>query len=172
MISSSTDNPDTLLEREHNPYLAPERLHEPAPLPKQFYARKVFLILVGVMLLTIVGGTIAAHIDIESIIVSGAIVSLLGISIAVLAMRVRRWTGVMFGLSGPAITLFCFLLINIQEWSPGDAQVPVSRIVTVYAAVAIVLGIAAFVTPDDHSVFGDQSSADADSAHQNRPPTV
>ncbi len=151
-MNSPTDNPDRLLNREYNPYLAPEHRDDPVAVPERFHARRIFLVLVGVKILTIVGGAIAAIVDIESIVFSGPVISLLGLPIAFLAYRVRHWRGVWFGLSGPAITLFCFALINIQNWGPGDAQGPVSVITSLYAAVAVVLGVLAFLLPEDSAV--------------------
>jgi hypothetical protein len=40
----------------------------------------------------------------------------------------------MFGVSGPIVAITCFLLININDWSPEDAQRPVTANPTAYYA--------------------------------------
>ncbi len=116
-----------------NPYQAPISL----PAPEQHDAspsaghvllkRCVFL-----QMLVVVVGLALAHWDIHSIIGSGLVLFLVGLITAILSHRRRLPWGVMFGVSGPLLSLLIFGLINLLHWRPGDTQQPVRGMAAVY----------------------------------------
>lgn len=85
-----------------------------------------------------------AWIEIESILVSGPVVSLSGFVSAFFSRRCGNRAGWWFGLSGFGITVSCFLLINIYQWGPADARVPVIRVLNVYTLVTFVPAVVAY----------------------------
>ena len=96
---------------------------------------KLRLVFACISMLQILGLSIAvivAAVDIESIVVSGPILSTIGL-VAALSWRFCRsvFLGAL-GLSAPAMSLFLLLLISGLNWSPSDAQVPVTAILIGY----------------------------------------
>lgn len=89
--------------------------------------------------------TAASTIQIESIVVSGPLLSLLGLTIAVAAWALRRSTAAaLFGLSVMILSAGVFGLIVSLPWSPDDAQYPVPLIligyeylITPFGAIAV-----------------------------------
>ena len=75
--------------------------------------------------------------NIESIIGSGPIFALVGISIAFLAIRQRNFFVAIFGASAPLFALFIFFLINVLSWGPADADQPVQWMSAAYAFFAL-----------------------------------
>ena len=80
---------------------------------------------------------IAAMVEIESIVGSGPIMSLVGIWIAFLSYRRDRPIGLFYGLAVPTVSVFCFIVINLMEWGPSDAHVPVSAFLVLFAWACI-----------------------------------
>lgn len=76
---------------------------------------------------------IAAMVDIESIMGSGPIMSLVGIWIAFLSYRRDHPIGLFYGLAVPTVSVFCFIVINGLDWGPSDAHVPVSAFLVLFA---------------------------------------
>lgn len=155
----SSDDSSDRANSDLNPYAAPQSRPEAAAPSEGFPRATLFQWLVGLKILTIIGGAIAAHIEIESILVSGSLLTLQGIPIGLLSYRASYWRGLSFGVCGPAISIFCFLLINIMDWGPKDAEEPVSAIADVYAVVAVILGVGTMFLPavPPHNRFRDLS---------------
>ncbi len=80
---------------------------------------------------------IAAMVEIESIVGSGPIMSLVGIWIAFLSYRRDRPIGLFYGLAVPTVSVFCFIVINGMDWGPSDAHVPVSAFLVLFAWACI-----------------------------------
>jgi hypothetical protein len=80
---------------------------------------------------------VSAVIDIESILLFGPFLSIYGLFIASLSFRRDRLLGLLFGLSAPTVSAFCLSLITTLEWSPGEAQVPVSALLVLYGFLCI-----------------------------------
>lgn len=92
-------------------------------------------------LLGICGAVIAATADIESIVGTGPAFSALGLVVAERGRRHRLrgmfWTG----LSTLILSLFVFGLINVAEWSPDQARIPVAILLMIYQMVVIPAGL-------------------------------
>jgi nicotinamide riboside transporter PnuC len=125
---------------DDNPFRAPQTSFEPVESKFDTSLRHLRICL-GLQCTTIVLGVAAAFYDIYSILVTGAVLSLVGLLTAILSMRPRLISGLVFGLSGPAISAICFALINLLNWGPDDAQHPVSLIAAVYAMITVPLGL-------------------------------
>jgi hypothetical protein len=92
-------------------------------------------------LLGIGGSVIAAAVQIESIVGTGPAFSVLGLIVAECGRRSRLRSMYWIGLSTLALSLFVFALINIAEWSPAEASVPVPVLLLAYESVVIPLGL-------------------------------
>jgi len=90
------------------------------------------LLIVAHTLGVLVAG-IAAVFGIRSILVSGPILALTGILIAVLSYRKRCRIGFYFGLTAPTVALAWFLIICCLSWGPDYAHLPVSLFLIVFA---------------------------------------
>lgn len=126
-----------------NPYRAPEMLSEPAresiPRATHFWVRLVLIL----QMLTAVIGTAAAFIDVETIVATGPILSILGIFGVVASLRQKCYLSLAIGVSGPAISVTIFLIIFLQRWNPSDAQRPIPVLAFAYSAAICLLGQAA-----------------------------
>lgn len=80
---------------------------------------------------------VLAVIDIESIVISGPILSVTGALIAFLAHHRDHLLGLLFGLSPPTVAAFCLFVIAMLEWSPADAQVPVAAFLVLYGLLCV-----------------------------------
>ncbi|MEZ6125875.1 MAG: hypothetical protein R3C49_22335 [Planctomycetaceae bacterium] len=122
----------------HNPYQAPDSLWDrPAVVvetpPRRWLKVMLFLFVAA----TPIGAGLAAW-EIESILGTGPVISLLGLAILVAAIRARQPVAALVGASGPGISLICWAAILMNGWGPGDAQEPISIVAAIYALVAVV----------------------------------
>lgn len=107
----------------------------------------IFTFLCIALLLGIAGSTIAATVEIETIVGTGPIFSLVGLATALGILTSRSPANLLFGLSTPIFSLFIFFWIFSNRWSPQQATVPVSTIILVYEGLAVPLGLwALYVT--------------------------
>jgi hypothetical protein len=106
--------------------------------------------LCAIQILGIVGAVIAAAIDIESIVGSGVIFSLLGLFVAAGSGTSRSRSMLVFGLSAVAISLFLLVLINVMEWGQAEAAFPVTLILLGYELALAPVGLVALY----HSLAG------------------
>ena len=101
---------------------------------------KVLRLLLIVQFAGVAIAAIAAWIEIETIIVSGSLLSINGLLIVPLAYK-RDWAGGLYlGLATSAMALFCFVLIYQLRLGPNDAQQPVSMLISWFAALYLMCG--------------------------------
>lgn len=86
---------------------------------------------------------LAAFIGIESILVSGPVLAILGAVTAWFSRRAR--VGIVFGLFPLAINALCAALIIGNNWGPSRAQEPVSIVVLISGIAVFPLGIATYL---------------------------
>lgn len=122
-------------QEDYNPFQPPQRQLE--VIPESRPVSRWMNLLLFLLLLTIIVGTFASFLKIESIMVSGAVASLFGLSIAVLGKRSGMLSTMCLGLSAPVFSLFCFGLIFFNGWSPADARSVVPPIILVYGGVTL-----------------------------------
>jgi len=101
----------------------------------------IFAILCVAQLLGIAGSAIAATVDIESIVGTGPIFSLVGLAVAVGCVISKSPANLFFGLSTPAFSLCIFFWIFTKSWSPQQAAVPVSTTILGYELLLVPLGL-------------------------------
>lgn len=94
-----------------------------------------------VQLLSIFIAAIAVFIEIETILVSGLVVSILGAITAYLSYRCKNLLGIFWGSSAILISLVTFFRIFISGWSPAEAAVPIACLILGYVVSAIPIGI-------------------------------
>ena len=99
---------------------------------------KIFFGLVGLQLTTLLVGTAVAFIEVESIVLTGPLLSAVGFVVAFLAVRrlERPLLFVVFGLSPSLVTYLCFVAIATLELSPREASEVIPPILVVYTVVA------------------------------------
>ena len=125
-----------------NPYAAPRAFAPPPRRPRTGReARLLWSVLCCAQMAFTIIAIVAAFVNIESITVSGPLLSLLGCGIALAAglgggSGFQRIAATLFGLSAPAISFFCLMLILLMDWGPSRAQQPVSVIALLYGTVA------------------------------------
>jgi hypothetical protein len=132
-----------LFEDQHNPYQPPQLLLAPErdDVPSGNYRWvKIFVML---QMLVIFVGLGVSFSNIYSILVTGPVLSFLGLVTAILCWRRGSSWGLVLGGSGPLFSIFVFLLINVQEWGPGDAERPVPMYGLGYLGIA---GLIAAIT--------------------------
>jgi len=108
---------------------------------------KLLTIILGILFLVQFWGTavaiaLAAQ-EIETIVVTGPIFTVLGLVVVTLGAIEGRPTPVLFGLSAGLISLFVFLLIVEKGWGPGPAAIPVTLILLAYELAIAPIGLLA-----------------------------
>ncbi|MBC7856967.1 MAG: hypothetical protein IAF94_26355 [Pirellulaceae bacterium] len=101
----------------------------------------VFSVLCIAQLLGIAGSAIAATVEIESIVATGPIFSIVGLLAAVGCVVSRSPANLFFGLSTPVFSLCIFFWIFTNSWSPQQASVPVSSTILGYELAMVPLGL-------------------------------
>jgi hypothetical protein len=100
-------------------------------------------VLCSVQMLGVCGAVIAAAVEIESILITGPIFSVLGLVAAFWSVVCRSGPGLLFGLSASLISFFLLVLIPTLNWSPNDAQFPVTAMLFCYQVFIIPIGLVA-----------------------------
>jgi hypothetical protein len=111
-------------------------------------AATILLVLIVVQMAAIGVGAAVAVFEIESIVVSGPILSLSGLVSAAWCAARGRTRGLYFSASVPTIAVVCFALINGLGWGPSQAQTPIATLLVVFAAASIPLGVFALREAD------------------------
>ena len=126
-----------------NPYRAPEVpfevVRERAPRGAYFWVRSFILM----QMLVAVVGTAAAFVEVKTIVITGPILSIFGVFGTIVCVRKRYDFGTWISASGPVICLAIFLIIQLFNWGPAEAQEPVPLIGAVYMAILCVMGLVA-----------------------------
>jgi hypothetical protein len=100
-----------------------------------------FAVLGAIQLLGISGSVIAASAEVESIVGTGPVFSVLGLVVCIGWIFSRSLATIVFGLSASVVSLFLFGLIAGLRWSPQEASVPVPLILLAYEAVIVPVGL-------------------------------
>ena len=87
--------------------------------------------------LTAVAMSIAVWVDVESIVFTGPVLSVVGIALAIFTQRLRSWATLLFSLSGPLICALGAFLIAVFHLGPPEAQAPIAGLMTIYLLTAI-----------------------------------
>lgn len=107
--------------------------------------KRLLLILLKTMsilqLLAIPTAVIAIFEDVETILFSGPILTIIGIVVATLSYRNGIRIGTVFGGSMLAVSILCLGLIAGNDWGPGQAQEPIQWIALLCGIITLMLGI-------------------------------
>ena len=124
---------------DFNPYQSPQVQSIPAT-ELRILSRISYRAAAILQCLTIAIGVPLACWDIETILGSGVILSSFGLLCLATALRAKFTPGIIFGASGPLMTLVCFVLINANGWRPSDAQDPIGGLAVAYGVTFGILG--------------------------------
>lgn len=109
---------------------------KPSRFKPSFSTHVMFWLLVA-QAMGILIGAVCAVFEIESIMASGPILSLSGGLIALLSFHRDRLMGLLFGLAAPTVAMFCLFVIATRNWSPPEAQIPVSLFLVVFGLLCV-----------------------------------
>ncbi len=101
-------------------------------------------ILVVVQVVGILVAVCLAVRDIESIMVSGPVVSVIGLLVGLMSLRRYDGVGLLFGLSALSMSVLCLSVIYGLEWGPHEAALPISCLLIAYAILSLPAGAVAF----------------------------
>lgn len=124
---------------------------------------------VAVTLTFLVVGTLAACYEIFTIVYSGPVLFGVGLMLAVLT-RSGRQPGFRFlTWSCLAFPIFCLALINVFSWGPGQAQLPISILSSLFSLSMFVFSLVALhrsrIVPPAEDGFFDPISPDSSDPH-------
>jgi membrane-bound ClpP family serine protease len=123
-----------------NPYAAPESVSELEVLAQKrrrtkttFGVRVFCALFCGIVVIAL---ALMAY-QIESIVGTGAILSIIGIMLAIAGIRAHNFVAIVLGGTAPAFSMFIFGLIYTLEWSPEEAYYPVQAMSWCFAFLTI-----------------------------------
>jgi hypothetical protein len=99
---------------------------------------------IGLWALQLVAAAIAFFaclVDVESIVGTGPALSIVGLLLALATRRLNSWSAVAFGLSGPLVCALGAALIAVGDWSPGEAQQPITILLGAYFLMVMPLAV-------------------------------
>lgn len=105
--------------------------------------RRWAVVLWAAQALVTIAAVLAAVVEIESILGTGPVTSLLGLALALVARPLRSWPVFFYGISAPLVWAICALLIAVFDWRPGEAHAPIATILAIYALLAAPLALVA-----------------------------
>lgn len=144
-------------ESEYNPFQSPEVNFEVAAERPRF--GRGMNVALFVYLLTMIAGGIFSAIEIRSISLSGIILSIVGVWIAILGWKANFMSAKLLGVSGPIFSSCCFALIFFNDWSPGDASETIPVLIFVYVCLAIFWLMMVFIDTLDKSTSTPEQQA-------------
>ena len=115
-----------------NPYLPPRtqseqaisEVHAASHWPRRFLFLQLLVVMLGIL--------VAYFINIESIIVTGLVLVLVGLLLSIFSWLDKDLCSLACGVSGVAFSVFIFGLIYHNAWSPSEARRPVLILACVY----------------------------------------
>lgn len=84
-------------------------------------------------------------IDVESVLVSGPILLVLGVITITCAWRARIWPALVLGASLCAVCLLFVMLVNLLNWPPAKADLPFRWMGAAYVALSAIPTFLIFV---------------------------
>lgn len=126
---------------EVNPYQAPDAQHLVAEVPINHRQRLGWLRLwSGLLLLTLAVGTpLAVFYWIESIVATGPFALVFGLIVVTRGIKSQRMVTTLTGVITAIFVLVVFALINLNDWSPREAQEPVGVMIVIFDVLIVPL---------------------------------
>ena len=87
---------------------------------------------------------IAAAVSVESILVTGPLLSIVGLLLGSVTQPLRSWWTLLFALSAPLIAALISLVIAVFNLGPGLAQNPVVALMSIYLLFALPAAVVPF----------------------------
>lgn len=104
-------------------------------------------------LVSMLAAVVAAVIEIETIVVTGPLLSLSGLVMAGWSFYRGARLGFYFGLTAPTIAVICFAVIYGFSWGPSEAATPIASLLFVFGVGCIPLAFLALRETDPTPVF-------------------
>jgi hypothetical protein len=130
-------------EQEPIPIAQPVLDYQP-PGPRVRLRAAINVLLWLVLIDSVVALALAAH-DTETIMVTGAVLALLGLAVTILATLARRHIALALGIESIAVVVATFALIYWRSWSPTEAYLPALLIASAQVICAALLTTLAMV---------------------------
>ena len=86
-----------------------------------WFASRWGVVLSGLCLLV---GWVLMFFEVETVVVTGAILFLLGLALALSGWRLKLLPAVMLGIGHCSICMLFLTLVNVRQWSPREAEIP------------------------------------------------
>jgi hypothetical protein len=83
----------------------------------------------------------AVAIGIESILVTGPLLAIIGLVLAVLSMRLQSWSTFAFAVSAPFVAALIALMIALCGMGPREAEEPVLVVMSAYFFLVLPVAI-------------------------------
>ncbi len=122
----------------HNPYAAPAVDVPIVDLPDRVVSAPRYRWSQALAVVCVAGSPIASALavwDIETIIGSGAILALLSVILLCLCWAPMLRPLLLISVAGLSIVIGCFFVINLNSWSPNQAQAPIGQTSIVLATL-------------------------------------
>lgn len=114
----------------HNPYAAPAVDVAGVDLPEHAVSARRYRWSQALAIVCVAGSPIASALavwEVESIIGSGAVLALLSVILICLGWAPMLRPLLLISAAGLLVVIGCFLVINLNSWSPNQAQVPIGQ---------------------------------------------
>jgi len=109
--------------------------------PNRILANGNIELMTIIQMIVTFGALIGSFVEIRTILLSGPMLSAVGLVLAWTSYRCDKRLGIVVGLSGFLITLFCISLILIFNWLPQEAETPIRIIALIYSFLVLPLGM-------------------------------
>ena len=119
-----------------SPYNAPRSVSD-TPVVRRPRTSTLLRFVIGLQSIVIVASLAIEAYHHASIIGSGPIFSIVGVVIAILALRSRDPASAVFGVSALFFSSLIVFLINYNSWGPPQGDRPITILSYVYAALAL-----------------------------------
>jgi hypothetical protein len=77
-------------------------------------------------------GWVLMFVDVETVIVTGPILFLFGLTLALSGWRLKLMPAAMLGIGHCSICVLFFTLVNVRGWSPREAELPFQMMAGLY----------------------------------------
>jgi hypothetical protein len=107
------------------------------PALRGAWGRAVRVCHVLALLCCAVGWALLAFVDVETVVVSGPVLFVLGLVLIVAGGVTRSWRAVGFGAAHVGVCILFVALVNLRHWSPRQAEAPFTIMGSAYTSAAV-----------------------------------
>jgi hypothetical protein len=102
------------------------------------------IVLLAMQCVAAIAAWVAARFTVESIVVTGPLLTIIGLALAVAVRRIDVWMPLLFGLSAPVLSALGALIIAVFHLGPDAAQRPILAILSVYLICLVPVAMVVF----------------------------